>query len=105
MEVLRPYSERFTQRHSIVTTLIIYGLTMLWRAAVSRGFRTPLHLFRRDVFLVRRDMPDVAERIDNATIAVSIELVLQRFFDGRAGGHGLIEDRIDVFDVDHDAHR
>ena len=104
MEVLRPYSERFTQRHSIVTTLIIYGLTMLWRAAVSRGFRTPLHLFRRDVFLVRRDMPDMAERIDDCAVAIAIELVLQRFLHRRTGFDGVIENGINVFDIDHQAH-
>src|ERR1043166_5062593 len=38
----------------------------------------PVHLFFSDVFLVRRDGPDVAERIRQRPRTITIKLVLQR---------------------------
>src|SRR5581483_3878782 len=41
--------------------------------------RASLHLLRRNVFLVRGDVPNVTERIDHRSHAVAIEFVLQCF--------------------------
>jgi hypothetical protein len=68
--------------------------------------RHPLvDLFGRQILLVGRDRPDVTERIRDGAGAVAVELVLERFGDGRAGGDGVRESRVHVFDVKADAHR
>ena len=48
------------------------------------GRHAPVHLFHRDVFLVRRDGPDVTKRIRQSSGTIAVELILQRLDFGRA---------------------
>src|SRR6266480_2970556 len=49
-------------------------------------------------------MPDMSEGICHRAEAIAVELVRHRFLNRRPGSNCLIEDRVDVFHIDHDAH-
>ena len=55
-------------------------------------FHALLHLFDRNIFFMRRQMPDVSERIDHCADSIAIEFVLQSFLHTSAGGDRLIVD-------------
>src|SRR5712664_2541428 len=63
------------------------------------------HLFHRHIFFVSRNMPDVSEGIRHRAEAIAVELVRHGFLNRSAGSNRLIKDRVDVFHIDHDAHR
>src|SRR5258708_27358428 len=65
----------------------------------------PLHFLSRHIFFVSRDMPHVTERIFQSPGAITVELVLDRALFLAAGCDSLFEDRVAVFDIDHDAYR
>src|SRR2546430_5714479 len=48
-------------------------------SAGHMGFHAFLHLFDRDIFFVRRQMPDMSERIDHRADSIAVKLVLQSF--------------------------
>ena len=60
------------------------GLLANCRRLMSGGGHAFLHLFRRYIFRVRSDVPDVAKRISQATPSVTVELILYRHFLLRA---------------------
>src|ERR671919_2387264 len=75
-------------------------------AALLHGFVGPsLQLVGRQVFLVRRDVPDMAEGILDGAGPVAVELVLDRPQLLRAGRHGLPGHGVHVLDVEMQADR
>src|SRR5579862_3488557 len=62
-----------------------------------------LHLFHRQVLLVRADRPDMAERIDDRPHAIAIELIGDRTLNRGAGSHRLRERLVDILDVQQQA--
>ncbi len=78
----------------------------LLSAARRRGVRlhASLHFLGRHIFLVRRDMPDMPERIFESAAPVTIELVFDRPLFFATSRNGLLEHRVDICDVDHDAY-
>src|SRR2546421_13085348 len=74
------------------------------RSAGRMGLHAFLHLFHRNIFFVRGQMPDMSEWIDHRSHSIAIEFVLQSFLDSRAGIHGLIEERVDVCYVNHETY-
>src|SRR5438876_1507377 len=56
--------------------------------------RSPFHFLERHVLFVRCNVPDVAEGIDQGSTAIAVELVLQSFLDGGAGGNSTLKDGI-----------
>src|SRR5262249_31665606 len=75
------------------------------RLALVLGGRALADLLHREVFLVRRHVPDVAVRIDDAPRAVTVELVLHRPERLRAGCDGATDDGVHVLDVQVQHHR
>src|SRR5712692_11046807 len=72
---------------------------------VLGGGRALLDLLEREVFLVGGDMPLVPERILEAAEPVAVELVCHRTYLPCAGTDRLLEHRVDVLDIEHDAYR
>src|SRR2546423_5029409 len=66
-------------------------------------FGATFQLFRRDIFFMCREMPNMTKWIEDSSHAITIELVLQSFLDRRSRGYRLIENRINVFNVNHEA--
>src|SRR6266516_2369293 len=56
------------------------------------GLDAFLHLCHRNILFVRGEMPDMSEGIDHCSDSITVEFILQSFFDGRAGADGLLED-------------
>src|SRR5579859_351005 len=64
-----------------------------------------LHLLWRHVFLVRRDAPEMAERVTDKAGAVAIELVLDRSLDFRSLRDGLFDNFVAIGKVGIEAYR
>src|SRR5215467_10188004 len=64
-----------------------------------------LHLLHRHILLVRGNGPDVAERIDKCPGAIAVELILDLLLHRGTGSDGLREARVDVRDIEQQAHR
>jgi hypothetical protein len=56
-------------------------------------------LIHRKIFLARRDVPSVAEWIDNVPVAVAVELVRDRHGYGCSRGNGLMKSLIYVLNI------
>src|SRR5690348_7335700 len=54
----------------------------------------------RDVLDVAADGPAVAERINDESVAIAVELVLRRALERGAELHRVVYDRVDILDVD-----
>ena len=80
------------------------GLSPLRRVLRPRR-EAPLHLLDRHVLDVRRESPDVAERVLDAACAVAVELVGRRAEQLRAERDRARADRVDVLDVEVDRDR
>src|SRR6185312_15379086 len=68
-----------------------------------KGSGALFHLFRRNVLNVSPDMPHVPKRINEAAGSITIELVFNWSKLFGASFESLFEDRIDVFNIKHDA--
>ncbi len=75
------------------------------RSAARHLGHALLHLFRRDVLDVRRDVPTMSERVDELSRTVAVELVLDRTQFGRAVLERAVERDVDVLDVHTHGHR
>src|SRR3954468_9518053 len=71
---------------------------------LHRVLAAPGHFVGRNVLDMCRHGPAVAERILERSRAVAIELVLHRAQLLRAGAESALERRVDIGDVDHQAH-
>ena len=72
---------------------------------LRRHFRGALlHLPGRDVLDMRRNVPHVAERIQQRPGAVAVELVLHRPQELRPRGHRALDRGIDVAHIDMKMH-
>jgi hypothetical protein len=65
-------------------------------------FGAPGHFIGRNIFDVRRDVPLVAEWIDDRAGAVAVELILDRTRLFRARRNRLLEDGVHIVDVERD---
>src|SRR5262245_6263836 len=59
-----------------------------------------LHFLRRHILLRRRDHPFVAEGVGQLACAIAVEFVLYGPEQRRAGGHGAIDECVDVVDIE-----
>src|ERR1041384_3957059 len=66
-------------------------------------FGTPGHFIGGNILDVRRDVPLVAEWIDDRAGAVAVELVLDRTRLFRAGRNRLLEDGVHIVDVERNS--
>src|SRR5262245_57103268 len=97
-----PRGARARSRHAAApcascTAADASATTSARRCRRTRCARSPMFLggalhdlVGRQVFLVRRDRPHVAERIDDGARAIAVELVLDGADELRAGGHGAL---------------
>src|SRR6185369_5911145 len=60
-------------------------------SAGHMGLHAFLHLFHRDIFFVRGQMPDMSERIDHGADSIAVKLVRQSFLYRRTRCDRLIE--------------
>src|SRR5437868_5554534 len=68
--------------------------------APAQRRRTAADLVGRDILDMRRDVPEMAKRIDNRAKPVTVELVLDRPLQRRTGGDGFLRDRVDILEID-----
>jgi len=67
----------------------------------EHGVGALFQFLRGHVFLMRRKHPGVTERIFKLATPVPIELILEGLQDFRASGHSALDDRINVFKINH----
>jgi hypothetical protein len=65
----------------------------------AHRLQTPLHLLRRDIFLMRGHLPEMPKRIFALARAVTVQLIHDRLALRGASSHGFVEKGVDVVDI------
>src|SRR5215204_1731245 len=84
-----------------------FSLFLLWLTLMSgsHGREALVDLLRRHVFLVRRNGPNVTKGIGQCSGTIAIELVLQRLHFRATCIDRLLENRVAIVNINHQAHR